>query len=96
MSDRVRQMLQLALNAFLKQDARAAREVLAMDDRVDDLLRGIYGHHSELAGTEGFDFQHSLRQLATAKYLERIADHATNIAEDVIYMASGDVVKHQY
>jgi phosphate transport system protein len=41
-------------------------------------------------------FKAALRVLSFAKSLERIADHTTNIAEDVIYLASGDVVKHQY
>jgi phosphate transport system protein len=72
-----------------------AREVLGMDDRVDALLKQIYDERVADAETGGNKFLPVLQLLSTAKYLERIADHATNVAEDVIYMATGEVVKHQ-
>ncbi len=96
MSDRVRRMVRMALDAFVGLDGEVAREVMRMDDRVDELLRDAYEKQSKAVDSGLTDFKGAVRVLSFAKYLERIADHATNIAEDVIYLASGDVVKHQY
>ena len=96
MSDRVRRMVRMALDAFVGLDGEVAHEVMRMDDRVDELLRDVYEAQSKAVEAGLSDFKGAVRVLSYAKYLERIADHATNIAEDVIYLASGDVVKHQY
>jgi phosphate transport system protein len=96
MAERVRDMLNGGLDAFVSQDRRRAEQVLEMDDDVDELLRRTYEQQAELMGSDKGDFRAALRILSAAKYLERIADHGTNIAEDVIYMVSGDVVKHQH
>jgi phosphate transport system protein len=94
MSTRVREMLNRALDAFLAQDSERARAVIALDDRVDELLRTIYQHQLDEVGQDSSHFRPAVRILSCAKYLERIADLATNIAEDVIYMATGEIVKH--
>lgn len=94
MGARVRKMLTAALDAFVSEARERAEEVLAMDDPVDDLLQAIYEGQKERAVKDEAEFEAAIRILSTAKYLERIADHATNISEDVIYMVSGDVVKH--
>lgn len=94
MAERVRMMLNGALDAFVTSDAEGARAVLAQDDRVDQLLRLVYDHQEEAVRADPAYFRTALRILSTAKYLERIADHATNVCEDVIYMAEGTVVKH--
>ncbi|MEM8884687.1 MAG: phosphate signaling complex protein PhoU [Planctomycetota bacterium] len=96
MSDRVRRMVRQALDAFVALDAGSAQEVLEMDDRVDDLLRDIYEQQSDAVGKGLIEFKPAVRTLSFAKSLERIADHTTNVAEDVIYLATGDVIKHQY
>ena len=96
MSEHVREMINGVLDAFVSQDRHRAEEVLKMDDSVDELLRTTYGQQSELMSSGNGHFESSLRILSVAKHLERIADHCTNIAEDIIYMVSGDVVKHHY
>lgn len=96
MADRVRKMYRIALDAFVGGDVVRAREVLEMDDAIDAHLRAIFEHQSVRVVQGESEFGPALRILSTAKYLERIADHATNVAEDVIYMVSGDVVKHQH
>jgi phosphate transport system protein len=96
MAVKVRAMLNASLDAFLSQDEDRAHEVLKMDDTVDDLLTKAYQHQVEVVSADGNLFRPALRELSTAKHLERIADHATNIAEDVVYMVSGEVVKHQH
>jgi len=96
MCDRVRSMVRQALDAFVSLDARAAKDVLKADDRVDELLRDAYEEQAKAVDSGLADFKGAVRVLSFAKNLERVADHATNIAEDVVYLASGDVVKHQY
>jgi len=94
MGERVGRMLRGALDAFVSQDRTAAEEVLAMDDRVDELLARTYEQQRDLLEGGKGDVRASLLILSTAKYLERIADHCTNIAEDVIYMVAGELVRH--
>ena len=67
---------------------------LGQTDRVDELLREAYDAQASAVESGEVDFKGALRVLTVAKHLERIADHATNLAEDVIYLASGEVVKH--
>jgi phosphate transport system protein len=87
-------MLRDALNAFVRGDAAAAREILKRDDRVDELhknnFRILLTHMMEDPRriTGGMDL------LLISGNLERIADHATNICEDVIYQVEGLSVKH--
>jgi len=96
MSDRVRGMVRQSLDSFVALDSNSARDVLKADDRVDEMLRDAYEGQSEAVDKGLADFKGALRVLSFAKHLERVADHATTIAADVIYLASGDVVKHQY
>jgi phosphate transport system protein len=96
MSEACGAMLRGALDAFVKQDRRRAEEVLKMDDQVDDLLAKTYEQQRELMETGRGDVRAGLLILSTAKYLERIADHCTNVAEDVIYMVAGDLVRHTH
>jgi phosphate transport system protein len=96
MSERVREMLNACLDAFVTQNRARAAQVLEMDDLVDDLLRTTYDQQIRHEAEGEAHFEASLRILSTGKQLERIADHCTNIAEDVIYMVTGDVVKHMH
>ena len=94
MAVRVRQMLRDSLNALMEKDANVARGVRAADDEVDAMDRLMYREIREairdLPGqTEGL-----IRLQQVSQNLERIADHATNIAEDVIYLAEGEIVRH--
>jgi phosphate transport system protein len=96
MGEQVGAMLRGALDAFVKQDRRKAEEVLKMDDQVDDLLAKTYEQQRGLMETGQGDVRAGLLILSTAKYLERIADHCTNVAEDAIYMVAGDIVRHTH
>ncbi len=88
-------MLHEALEAYVEGDAERARCVLLQDDQVDDL----YGH--SLRASMAFMTAHPSRVASgmavasCAKYLERIADHATNVAEMVVYMVRGIDVRHR-
>jgi phosphate transport system protein len=94
MSVVARSMLKRALDALVKLDTEAAEWVLRADDEVDDIHRSTYQfvHAGIRAKAEWAEDYISL--LVMSRQLERIADHATNIAEDVLYMARGDIQRH--
>jgi phosphate transport system protein len=87
-------MVRRSLDAFVRRDAGLARQVLLSDDAVDDLRDAIY---QELVGFMERDpstVSRSLDLIFVARNLERIADHATNIAEDVLFLVQGVDVRH--
>jgi len=91
---KTQKMLNDALDSLFKTDTRIALDVIRRDDEVDDLNRQIHDRVMELVK---LDPDHALifvSQLSVSKQLERIADYATNICEDVIYMATGNIVRH--
>jgi phosphate transport system protein len=95
MAERVRAMLTAALDALVRQDPKRAHEVLKMDGRVDGLLKGLYDQmERELTG-DPEKIAWGLQILSSSKNLERIADHASNIAEDVVYMVEGTILRHR-
>lgn len=94
MASIVRSMLARALDALVSQDPDGARAVCAADDEVDAMHREMYvrveesiKQNPEAAGTY-------IQYQSVSRYLERIADHATNIAEDIIYFIEGEIVRH--
>jgi phosphate transport system protein len=94
MADRTWTMVEKALDALVRQDAVMAREVLVADDEVDELYAELI---DELKGAIRADLEHLdaiVLLFSVARYLERLADHATNIAEDVLYMVEGEIQRH--
>ena len=94
MADRTETILEKALDALVRQDAAMAREVLVADDEVDELYAELI---DELKGVIRADLEHLdaiVLLFSVARYLERLADHATNIAEDVLYMVEGEIQRH--
>ena len=85
---------QFSLDALVNLDARMARKVSADDDAVDALLDKMYGHAKSRVTAESGAMDSMMRMLLVARHLERIADLATNIAEDVVYMIEGRIVRH--
>ena len=92
--EKTKLMLRKALLAFVELDRKLAEAVLAMDDEVDTLCKSqlplqidLIKHEPRLAG------QH-LMLLSLCRQLERIGDHASNIAEDIIYLLSGEIIRH--
>ena len=90
----VERMLAGSLDALVNLDANAAWQVCAADDVVDDLHRGTYADTKTRLKQEPEDVDVLIHILSVSRYLERIADHTTNIAEDVIYLIAGDIVRH--
>ena len=91
----VRSMLSGALDALVNLDPDRARSVCAMDDEADDLHRDTFRRVEDAVRRHPGEFATLTHYLSVSRYLERIADHATNIAEDVIYMAEGEIVRHR-
>jgi phosphate transport system protein len=95
MAEKARAMLKQALDAFVSLDGTAARAVCAGDGEVDNLNHEIYLQVRKAVTKDPSLFEPLLQILSISRHLERIADHATNIAEDVIYLAEGRIVRHQ-
>ncbi len=94
MCDEARSMLEGALESFVHSDVARARGVLVRDDVVDALYGRVLRSMMEYMATTPGDIPGAVRVSNVAKYIERIADHATNIAEEVIFMVDGDDVRH--
>jgi phosphate transport system protein len=91
----VQSMLRGALDAFVRRDAVAAESILAQDDTVDAAFRDVSATLVARMKKDPEDVERAVGLLFIAKSLERIADHATNIAEDVIFLAEGRDVRHR-
>ena len=87
-------MVRKALQAFIEADADLARSVLAMDDQVDEMNDAAFTSLSELIKEKPDLTPQSLNALIISRNLERVGDHATNIAEDVIFWVRGFDVRH--
>ena len=95
MADLAGQMLRRVLDAFVQEDVPAAREVMRLDDRVDALYVDVVDQMSELMRSDPAAVSPGLSCISASKHLERMADLATNVAEDLIYMIEGTIVRHQ-
>ncbi len=94
MAERVQKMLQKALDALVNADAKLAREVLVSDDEIDEMNRQMYDSIKMGIRQDPDNVDTLIQVLAISRNLERIADHTSNIAEDVIYMVDGDIIRH--
>jgi len=94
MAEEAQDMLRDALRAFVEGDAARAERVLVRDDGVDAQCGAVITRMCDYIAKHQGDAAGGLRVVRVAKYLERIADHATNLAEDVIFMVRGDDVRH--
>lgn len=90
----VRTMVRNTLDSLVKLDIEMAREVIGMDHTIDDINRRMYGELQRLMERDPSTIERAIQLLSTSRYLERIADLATNIAEDVIFMVQGNIVRH--
>lgn len=95
MTEKVRSMLTRAIDSLIKQNSALAYETCLADDEVDAINREVYKiiYSSLMKAPEHAEFM--INYLSVSRHLERIADYATNIAEDVIYMVEGKIVRHK-
>jgi len=94
MAEAAQRMLKESLDAFVNGDTDLATKVLVEDDFVDDLNRQIFRELLTFMMEDPNTISRAMKILFISKYLERIADHATNIAEMVVFMVKGKVIRH--
>ena len=87
-------MLRKSLLAFVEADNTLAETVLRMDEEVDALCKATMPGQIELIRGNPDEVEQRLMVITACRQLERIGDHAANIAEDVIYLLSGDIIRH--
>jgi len=83
-----------ALNAFVRRDMKLAKDVIMRDDEIDDLKHKIMSELLFMMTENPSIICRAMRITFVAQYLERIADHATNIAEMVLYLIEGKIIRH--
>jgi len=94
MTEKVKEMVRKSLDALVNMDTDLAHSVLNADDEVDALNREMHQEIIEEIRSKPDQFEYLIQLLSVSKYLERIADLATNVAEDVIYLIQGEIVRH--
>ena len=95
MADKTRNMLKKSLSSLIEQDVDMANEVIREDDEIDEINRKVYLEVYRQIKKDPSMTEALSRCGAIAKFLERISDYSTNIAEDVIYMVDAKIVRHK-
>jgi phosphate transport system protein len=95
MTDLTTSMVRQSLDAFIDMDVRLARMVCRMDDEVDRYNNEIIEELIRVMRSEPDMVEAGISLFSATRHLERIADHATNIAEDVVYLAEGEIIRHR-
>jgi phosphate transport system protein len=88
-------MVRMALDSFVDSNTKLARAVIQSDQAVDDFNLVVISELQSLMKQDASLVEPALHCFSASRHLERIADHAENIAEDVIYLVDGDIVRHQ-
>lgn len=94
MATRVQEMLRQGLDAVVEVDVALADAVRHGDDEVDELYSGVFPRVQAAMRRDPSQIEQLVHHLNVARMLERIADHVSNIAEDVLYVARGEIVRH--
>jgi len=87
-------MILKSIDAFVNQDAKLAEEVCRKDDEVDELNEVILRQVLDFMATHTPAIRRAIHYIIIARCLERVADHCTNIAENVVYIVEGRIIKH--
>jgi phosphate transport system protein len=96
MANMATRMVRGAMDAFVNLDTQQARSVLRMDGDLDHLNVQVIDQLTEIMQQHKHLVPPALHCFSASRHIERIGDHATNIAEDVIYLVEGDIVRHQF
>ena len=94
MGEKAQTMLKLSLDALVKMDYDQAFGVVMMDDEVDAIKEQAYDRIKKALGENPDKIGYLINLLLISRHLERLADHATNIAEEVIYLIEGEIIRH--
>ncbi|MFH1123206.1 MAG: phosphate signaling complex protein PhoU [Pseudomonadota bacterium] len=94
MAEKAASLLRMSLDSLVSVDLDLAFRVLILDDEVDEMHREIYDKIKEAMAQKPESVGYLINFLTISRHLERIADHCTNIAEEVIYLVEGEIVRH--
>ncbi len=94
MAERVEQMLKMSLDALVERDTELARQTIQLDDEVDTMHKANFSCIKEAIRNDVKDLDGLVLYLSISRYLERMGDLATNIAEDVVYQVDGEIIRH--
>lgn len=89
------EMLHHSIDAFVELDSDLARDVCNRDDHVDQLNREIINELIEYMRNHPDQIEAAIQLFSASRHVERVADHATNIAEDVVYLVEGQIIRHR-
>jgi phosphate transport system protein len=95
MAEKAATMLRLSLDALVNLDLDLAFKVLTLDDEVDRMHREIYDRIKEVMSQNPDYVGYLINLYTTSRHLERVGDHSTNIAEEVIYLVEGEIIRHR-
>jgi phosphate transport system protein len=96
MGEKVGIMIRTAIQSLLEADAKLAESVLRLDDEIDDMNRAVQAELIEVMQIHPQLSSQALNAIIVSRNLERAADHATNIAEDVIFWVRGSDIRHKF
>jgi phosphate transport system protein len=94
MAEIAESMIRDSVDAFVAGDAEKAQEVIDRDDEVDVLFRKVFDELVKIMREDETKVERGIQVQAVAKLLERMADHCTNLAEQVIFLVQGEDVRH--
>jgi phosphate transport system protein len=94
MGGKVKEMVEDAMDGFLQRDDEIARDVIDDDEEIDDLYVSVFRRALEEMRAEHEKVEPGIHIMSIAKVLERMADHATNLAEQVVFMVEGEDIRH--
>lgn len=96
MSNQVKEMIRNAIDAFIENDAKLAQKVILSDNSVDNLNADNHKILIEIMKQNPNNIEPAVALLVVSRQLERLGDHATNIAEDVYFIVEAQLIKHKY
>ena len=94
MGEKAQAMLKMSLDALIQLDYDLAFKVVMMDDEVDKIKSDAYDKIKEAMGENPDKIGYLINLFLISRHLERLADHATNIAEEVVYLVEGEIIRH--
>jgi len=89
------EMLHQSIDAYVELDSQLAQRVIEDDSEIDEMNRGIIKELTQLMTDNAHQIEAGLHLFSSSRHIERIADHATNISEDVVYLVEGEIVRHR-
>jgi phosphate transport system protein len=88
-------MLHSSIDAYVQLNSELARDVCARDNTVDNLNRDVIDELERVMAAAAQQVPPALHLFSASRHVERVADHATNIAEDVVYLVEGEIIRHR-